>query len=160
MQINKACMIMSAIGVHLAWSLQWRNNERDGVWKHRRFHCLRKCRFSSRSKKTSKVNSPRKRPVTRKIFPFDDVIMIWLLQTRDVVRTSVNSWLTYSWVSLTTHSVPPSEQLHTIMMPREVHFCFRYGSRTGSILWQRTTQKKLMLSDYLGNRWNRPNFSN
>ena len=51
--------------------------------------CLLNCRFRRRSKKTSKlrgtglcagihrwpVNSPHKKPVTRKIFPFDDVIM-------------------------------------------------------------------------------------
>ena len=69
-------------------TLQWRHNERNGITHHRRLHCLRNCWFRRRSKKTSKlpvtsmrgihrwpVNSPHKRPVTRKIFPFDDVIM-------------------------------------------------------------------------------------
>ena len=70
-------------------TLQWRHNERHGVSKHRRLYCLFNCRFSRRSKKTSKprvtglcagnspwsVNSLHKRPVTRKMFPFYDVIM-------------------------------------------------------------------------------------
>ena len=73
-------------------SLQWRHNKRDGISNHRRFHCLLNWWFMRRSKKTSKfrvtgfvrgihrwpMDSPHKRPVTRKIFPFDDVIMIWV----------------------------------------------------------------------------------
>ena len=68
-------------------SLQWLHNERDGVSNYRRHDCLLKRLFRRRSKKTSKfrvtgicegnspVNSPHKGPVTRKMFPFDDVIM-------------------------------------------------------------------------------------
>ena len=68
---------------------QWRNNERDGVSNHQPHDCLLNRLFRHRSKKTSKprvtglcggihrppVNSPHKGPVTRKMFPFDDVIM-------------------------------------------------------------------------------------
>ena len=67
----------------------YRHNERDGVSNHRGLHCLLYCWFSRRSKKTSNlrvsglcvgyspmtVNSPHKGPVSRKMFPFDDVIM-------------------------------------------------------------------------------------
>ena len=35
--------------------LQWRHNERDGVSKHRRLHCLLNCWFRRRSKKTAKL---------------------------------------------------------------------------------------------------------
>ena len=71
------------------WTLQWRHNERDGVSNHQPRDCLLNRLFSRRSKKTSKVrvtglcaeNSPvsgefpaHKGPVTRKMFPFDDVI--------------------------------------------------------------------------------------
>ena len=60
--------------------LQWRHNERDGVSR-----CYSTVYSRCRSKKTSMLrvtglcagNSPHKRPVTWKIFPFDDVIMIW-----------------------------------------------------------------------------------
>ena len=65
-------------------SLQWRHT----LSNHRHLHCLLNCWFRRRSKKTSKfhvagvrgihqwwVNSPHKRPVTRNMFPFDDVIM-------------------------------------------------------------------------------------
>ena len=36
-------------------TLQWRHNERDGVSKHRRLHCLLNCWFRHRSKKTTKL---------------------------------------------------------------------------------------------------------
>ena len=80
----KSCMLFSP-------SLYWRHNERDGVWNQRRLHCLLIFFFRRKSKKTSNsasvafvrgihrwpVNSPHKGPVTRKMFPFDDVIMIF-----------------------------------------------------------------------------------
>ena len=57
------------------------------------------CLFKRRSKKTSKlcvtglcagihrglVNSPHKCPVTRNIFPFDDVLMMWLWNIRKML---------------------------------------------------------------------------
>ena len=76
--------------VHKLWdTLQWRHNGRDGVSNRQPRDCLLKRLFRCRSKKTSKlrvtglcegnspgpVNSPHKGPVTRKMFPFDDVIM-------------------------------------------------------------------------------------
>ena len=71
------------------WTLHWRHNDRGGVSDHQPHDCLLSTLFRLRSKKTSKlrgtglcagnspgpVNSPRKGPVTRKMFPFDDVIM-------------------------------------------------------------------------------------
>ena len=70
-------------------ALHWRHNDHDGVSNHQPHGCLLNCLFRRRSKKTSKlrvtglcvgnspgpVNSPHKGPVTRKMFPFDDVIM-------------------------------------------------------------------------------------
>ena len=73
-------------------SLQWRHNERDGVWNHQPHDCLLNRLFRRRSKKTSKlhvtvlcvcvcvggggpVNPPHKGIITRKMLPFDDVIM-------------------------------------------------------------------------------------
>ena len=70
-------------------SLQWRHNGRDGISNHQPHDCLLNRLFRRRSKKTSKfrvtglcagihrwpVNSPHKGPVTRKMFPFDDVII-------------------------------------------------------------------------------------
>ena len=67
--------------------LQWRHNGRDGVSFHQHRDCLLNRLFRCRSKNTSKlrvtglcdwswlVNSPHKWPVTRKMFPSDDVIM-------------------------------------------------------------------------------------
>ena len=73
-------------------SLQWRHNEHNGVSDHHPHDCLLHGLFRRRSKKTLKlrvtglcagnspVNSLHKGSVTRKLFPFDDVIMydtIW-----------------------------------------------------------------------------------
>ena len=69
--------------------LHWRHNDHDGVSNHQPHGCLLNRLFRHRSKKTSKlrvtglcggkspgpVNSPHKWPVTRKMLPFDDVIM-------------------------------------------------------------------------------------
>ena len=69
--------------------LQWRHNDYCSVSNHQPHGCLLNRLFRRRSKKTSKlrvtglcagnspgpVNSPPKGPVTRKMFPFDDVIM-------------------------------------------------------------------------------------
>ena len=70
-------------------SLRWRHNDHDGVSNHQPHGCLFNRLFRRRSKKTSQirvtglcagnspgpVNSPHKGPVTRKMFPFDDVTM-------------------------------------------------------------------------------------
>ena len=69
--------------------LPWRHNDHGGVSNHQPHGCLLNRLFRRRSKKTSKlrvtglragnspgpVNSPHKGPVTRKMVPFDDVIM-------------------------------------------------------------------------------------
>ena len=72
-------------------SLQWRHNERVGVSNHPRLDCLLTRLFYRRSKKKHQsfaslsfvrgihlrpVDSPNNRPVTRKMVPFDNVIMI------------------------------------------------------------------------------------
>ena len=76
---------------YIPWSmsLHWRHNDHDGVSNHQPQSCLLNRLFRRRSRKTSKlrvtghcagnspgpVNSPHKWPVTRKMFPFDNVIM-------------------------------------------------------------------------------------
>ena len=71
-------------------SLQWRHNGPDGVSNHQPRACLLNRLFWHRSKRNQSsaslafvrgihrwpVNSPHKGPVTRKMFPFDDVIML------------------------------------------------------------------------------------
>ena len=70
-------------------SLRWRHNDHAGVSNHQPYGCFLNRLFGRRWKKTSKlrvtglcvgnspgpVNSPHKGTVTRKMFPFDDVIM-------------------------------------------------------------------------------------
>ena len=104
-------------------TLRWRQNGRDSVSNNQLRHCLLSLLFGRRSKKTSKlrvtglcvgnspgpVNSPHKGPVARKMFPFDDVIMIlqqfWIYRARllwqrlgstqcvyDVANLGENNW--------------------------------------------------------------------
>ena len=65
-------------------SLQWRHNGRDGVSNQKPHDYSLNLLFRCRSKKTLKLrvtglwaeNFPHKRPVKRKMLPFDDVIML------------------------------------------------------------------------------------
>ena len=75
--------------------LRWRHNDHDGGSNHQPHGCLLNRLFRRKSKITSKlrvtglyvgnlpgpVNSPHKGPVTRKMFPFDDVIMYHKVKT-------------------------------------------------------------------------------
>ena len=77
-------------------ALQLRHNERDGVSNHQPHECLVNRLFRRRSAKHRSsaslafvrgihrwpVNSPHKGPVTRKMFPFDDVIMFFFTSDR------------------------------------------------------------------------------
>ena len=82
---------MGRVDWYLATKLQWRHNERVGVSNHRCLHCLLNCWFRHRSKKSAKLrvtglfagNSlvtsefpAQKASYTRKMFPFDDVIIM------------------------------------------------------------------------------------
>ena len=76
--------------IHQNWSLWCSHNDHDSVSNHQPHECLLNRLFRRRSKKISKlrvtglcvgnspgpVNSPHRGPVTRKMFPFDDVIMV------------------------------------------------------------------------------------
>ena len=66
------------------YPLLWRHNGRDGVSSHQPHDCLRNRSLHQSSASLAfvrgihmwPVNSPHKGSVTRKMFPFDDVIMI------------------------------------------------------------------------------------
>ena len=71
-------------GNWMYFALQWRNNGREGFSNHRRLNCLLNCLFRRRFKENTKALrhwplwgkfTDDKGPVTRKRFPFDDVIM-------------------------------------------------------------------------------------
>ena len=116
-------------------NLQWRHNERDCVSNHRRLDCLpnRFSRVDQRNHQSSAslafvrgihqwpVNSPHKGPVTRKMFPFDDVIManrgpcrwfwgrtyrLWMIKCRDQQTCIVTLQLqTRAWFNI-LHKIP------------------------------------------------------
>ena len=96
--------------------LQWRHNEHDGVSNHYPHGCLLNSLYRRRSKKTSNLRVtglcegsspvtgefPAQRVVTRKMLPFDDVIMdtlpcsqlIWRPGTVDLIyRCPIFKWL-------------------------------------------------------------------
>ena len=96
-------------------TLQRRHNDHNGVSNHQPHGCLLNRLFRRRSKKTSKLrvtglcvenspgpgNSPHKGPVTRKMFPFDDVIMKFLVPPRgEVKRSKARDLLVNSGLSL------------------------------------------------------------
>ena len=86
------------------YTLQWRHNYHGGVSNHQPRGCLLNRLFRRRSKQASKlrvtglcagnspgpVNSPHKGPVTRKMFPFDDDIMI-IREGKDIENNTVES---------------------------------------------------------------------
>ena len=84
---------------------QWRHNGRDGVSNCRPLHCLLNHLFRRRSNKRHQssaslafcagnspmtVNYPHKGPVTRKMFPFDDVIV--QTNTFTTQGNSIQTW--------------------------------------------------------------------
>ena len=108
-------------------SLQWRHNDQDGVSNQQPHGCLLNRLYRRRSKKTSKlrvtglcvgnspgpVNSPHKGPVTRKMFPFDDVIILL-------------PFLWFSTISQISQCIAPishmqcNRNMHTC-----THFCYK-----------------------------------
>ena len=124
---GKSC-VSEPICVSWARTLHWRHNDYDGVSNHQPHGCLLNRLFRRKSKKTSKLrvtglcagNSSvagefpaHKGPVTRKMFPFDDVIMVcdvdkhpykqWqgnILQNRKSVQCQTQWWSdlwTHGW---------------------------------------------------------------
>ena len=81
---------------HFVLTIQWRHNESDCISNQQPHGCLFNGLFRRISTKTWKfrgtglcsgnlagtVNSPHKWPVTRKVFPFDDVIMAAICRCR------------------------------------------------------------------------------
>ena len=104
--ITSRCMPRNVSFAILRTSLHWRHNDHDGFSNHQPHGCLRNRLFRRRSKKTSKlcvtglcvgnspgpVNSPHKGPVTRKMFPFDDVIMIIEILWISIICAQHGEW--------------------------------------------------------------------
>ena len=111
---------------YMAWqlhTLQRRQSRRDCISKHRRLDCLLNRLFRRRSKKTSKlailkgiprrpVNSPHKEPVTRKMFPLDDVIMIhtWWSKTKKTFCIWKIIAFISNWIFPATEEIPHLEK--------------------------------------------------
>ena len=126
---------------YLYTTVEWRHNGRDIVWHHQLLDCLLNCLSRRISKKTSKlrvtglcagtgefpgspVNSPHKGPVTRKMFSFDDVIMLRLHIRFEnyhhlIPHDSHLFHLVYSGPLLTWFNlnITENKKLHSLMYP-------------------------------------------
>ena len=103
-------------------SLQWSHNQRDGVSNHQPPYCLltfyqgpnQRNVNAPRHWSLSPVNSPGKGPVTRKMFPFDDLIMYRFVsfpQTRlSVSKTRATILGQPNDLSCVTYTDRPSKQ--------------------------------------------------
>ena len=114
-------------------TLHWRHNDHEGVSSHQPHGCLLNRLFRRRSKKTSKlrvtglcvgnspgpVNSPHKWPVTRKMFPFDDVIMTIIFQVSGSSSTGYDVYTEFGlpgfWFNFTAHIGRGSTDIPTPM---------------------------------------------
>ena len=106
---------------HYQHALHWRHNDYDGGSNHQPHGCLLNRLFRRRSKKTSKlrvtglcvgnspgpVNSLHKGPVTRKMFPFDDVIM-WINFNPAWIITSIIKCGMKSFIHSQTSTMQPA----------------------------------------------------
>ena len=100
-------------------SLQWRHKGRDCVSNHQPHHCLFNRLFRRRSKKTSKLRVADPlcrefsgdRPVTRKMFPFDDVIMYESLSA--FCQSNVAAvFMCYNWLIILIVTTSSSTKKH------------------------------------------------
>ena len=113
----------------LFFSLQWPHNEPTGISNHRRLDCLFNHLFKLTLKETSEpalltlcegnhrwpTDSPHKGLVTRKPFPFEDVIMVWLYFTSFCcvlwfISLHSSGYVFYLWLS----QVLANERTHSI----------------------------------------------
>ena len=99
------------IGIKIS-PLLWRYNGHDSVYNHQPHECLLNSSFRCRSKRTSKLrvtglcvgNSPEtgefphKWPVTRKMFPFGDVIMTEICPCQ-FIWWSGTTWMTSHYLN-------------------------------------------------------------
>ena len=116
-------------------TFRWRHNDHDGVSNHQPHGCLLNRLFRRRLKKTSKlrvtglcvgnssrpVNSPHKGPVTRKMFPFDDVIMSVFTLYCDPINLHI---LSYSYCVLCKQCNPI--YLKSIHITLYINIWFQY----------------------------------
>ena len=103
------------------YPLHRRHKDHDGVSNHQPQGCLLNWLFGRRSTKTPKLlvtglcagnspgpgNSLRKGPVTRKRFPFDDVIMSYLHTILRISSRSVSGWFSLRCLGQSMNHLPP-----------------------------------------------------
>ena len=131
-------------GKPVGFSLQWRHNDHDDVSNHQPHDCLLNLLFRRMSKKTSKLrvtglcagnlpgpgNLPHKGPVTRKMFPFDDVIVSCLV-SHCAIRTG-------PWFNIKTSSYQFRKSYcgdKTVVGSSYLHNGISYTGTMSSLYW-------------------------
>ena len=131
--------------------LHWRHNDHGGVSNHRpRGGCLLNRLFRRRWKKTSKLrvtglcvgNSPHKRPVTRKMFPFDDVIMPKSCSLRVQFHLS-NSKITQNWYRVLPLTTCLTTMLCGVINRKSALVCILVWSQTGHKLFFKSSNRRV-----------------
>ena len=147
-------------------TLRWRHDGHDSVFNHQPHDCLLNRLIRRRSKKTSKfrvtglcvgnspgpVNSPHKWPVTRKMFPFDDVIMnifvishrvsVWCLPAIAGTSPWYPWWRRYDNRWVTVRCICPLISMPSIHAMRQPQVSINnqdhvYGNREYKDTWQK-----------------------
>ena len=137
--ISSKWHIRFSVNVSLGRALQWRHKERDGVSNHQPRDCLLNRLFRRRSTKTSKlrltglcegnspVNSPHKGPVTRKMFPFDDVIMVEFYMS-----TFIMGYKTYEEY---VKKIYVLNMMRTMCITRYLRLAYIWAHRSYTTVW-------------------------
>ena len=137
-------------------TIRWRHNGHDDISNHQFHHCLLNRLFGCWSRKTSKlrvtglcagihrgpVNSRHKWPVTRKMFPFDDVMMSICDSDRIIPEYSYPVKIPYGYAA---NLVARSRYYHchwTLLMPTETDHLSDMWSYEGRVV-KKTTQQNI-----------------
>ena len=115
-------------------SLRWRHNGRDGVSNHQSHECLLNHLFKSKHQSKHQrsaslafvwgpVNSRHKWPVTRKMFPFDDVIMMgrWVSPCLVLKCVGVYDKLTSKFILRINFDTTTSEVFSSCVLKYQSH---------------------------------------
>ena len=127
-------------------SLQWRLNEHDGASNHRHLDCLLNCMLRRRSERKYQSFMPLasvrgvhrwpgdsrpKRPATRKMFPFGDVVV--LLMSPNSIRNIYRCGLAHTYIKYISPHILIYIYVHTRRAPHDTD---------ETVSWKTHTQKK------------------
>ena len=133
-------------------SLQWRLNEHDGASNHRHLDCLLKCMLRRRSERKYQSfmplafvrevhrwpgDSPPKRPATRKMFPFGDVVVH--LMSPNSIRNIYRCGLAHTYIKYISPHILIHIYVHTRRAPHDTGETVSWNTHTHTKKKKKTT---------------------